>query len=247
MNALVTGATGFVGPYLVRELVDAGYRVRAIAKDPGPLPRGVPLLRKDLSRLRGRDLRAARPDVVFHLAAVAGYYFSRAHPETAFEVNALGTARLFRALEEAGLRCRVVHVGSGDIYADRRRPLREDDPIRPRNEYCASKACGEMLAAARARAGWDVVLLRPFNHIGPGQSADFVAPAFARQIARAEAGRASRVIRTGDLTPVRDFSDVRDVARAYRLAAERAPGGGPFNVSSGRGTRIRALLDLLLA
>jgi GDP-4-dehydro-6-deoxy-D-mannose reductase len=246
MIALVTGATGFVGPLLVRELLEARYRVRAFAKDPGPLPRQVPLIRRDLAHLRARTLRAMRPDVVFHLAAVSNVPFSKAHPRTTFEVNVLGTARLFRALEEARVRCRVVLVGSADVYASSAGPVTEHAPLRTTNPYSASKACAEAVARSRIRAGRDVVLLRPFNHLGPGQSTAFVAPAFADQIARAEAGVLPPVVRVGDLSPVRDFTDVRDIVRAYRLAAERARAGETYNICSDRGTTIRTLLDLLL-
>jgi GDP-4-dehydro-6-deoxy-D-mannose reductase len=206
----------------------------------------VPLIRRDLAQLRAGTLRAMRPDVVFHLAAVSNVPFSKAHPRATFEINVLGTARLFRALEEARLRCRVVLVGSADIYASSARPVPEDAPLRMTNPYSASKACAEAVARSRIRAGRDVILLRPFNHLGPGQSTAFVAPAFADQIARAEADLIPPVIRVGDLSPVRDFTDVRDIVRAYRLAAERARGGEVYNICSDRGTTIRALLDLLL-
>jgi len=247
MRALVTGANGFVGQYLVRELLNARWRVSGFGVGPARMPRGVSFREIDVAKLRPADLKGAKPDVVFHLAAISNVPFSKGNPQATFEINAAGTAALYRALEERRIRCRVVFVGSGDIYAASRRPIREEDPVEPANPYSASKLCADAISRAWAARGWDIVILRPFNHTGPGQATSFVAPTIAEQIARAEAGRGPARVRIGNVTPVRDFSDVRDIARAYRLAAERAKAGVVYNVSSDRGTPIWSVLGTLLS
>ncbi len=247
MNCLITGATGFVGPYLIRQLLDARAHITTIADRSTRLPRGVRFIRADITKLRPRDLKGLRPDVVFHLAAISNVPISTADPLHTFRINTLGTACLFRALEARGIRCRIVFVGSSLMYAQTPKPMVESTPIRPGNPYAASKACAEAISLAWAARGSDIVVLRPFNHTGPGQSTDFVAPSFAAQIALAESGAAPPVVRVGDLGAIRDFTDVRDMARAYVLAAERAKSGRVYNISSDRGTSIRDLLDTLLS
>lgn len=243
MHALITGATGFAGHYLVRELLREEWTVTALARDQNSLPPSVPFLHRDLADLTSRDLRDLRPDVVFHLAGFSSVSIASSAPHEVFQVNSVGTSRLFYALDDAGIRARVVVISSGNVYAPADHPAREEDPILPVNPYAASKICAESLALAWARRGMDVVLLRPFNHIGPGQATSFVAPAVADQIARAELGLTEPVLHIGDLTPVRDFTDVRDVARGYRLAALRGESGAIYNLSSDRGVSIDDLIS----
>lgn len=224
MKALVTGASGFVGRHLVRALLERGWRVAPLAVD--------------LRRLEPRHLRGVRPDAVFHLAAISHVPTCQGDPALAFAVNVAGTQRLFRALP----RVRTIHVSTGDVYGRTRvSPITEDTPPRPLNAYSASKLCAESVALAGG-----AVVLRPFNHTGPGQAHGFVVTDFASQIARAEAGLVSPVIRVGNLSPVRDFLDVRDVVRAYLLAIDRARPGIPYNIASERGVPIFDLLDRLL-
>ncbi len=220
MRALVTGSTGFVGTHLVRELASAGWKVdrfRGDVRDP-------------------REARRYRGDAVFHLAAQANPGLSFRDPAGTFEVNALGTLRLLRALE--GFRGRVLVVSTGELYRPARRAHRETDPLLPRNPYALSKLAAEEIA--RAQDGLDVVVARPFNHTGPGQRPPYVCPSLAKQV------RTRRVIRAGQLRSIRDFTDVRDVARAYRLLVERGRRGETYNVASGRGRSIREILDLLI-
>lgn len=233
MRALITGASGFVGGYLAAALREAGWAVTTLDRRP-PADLVVDLERDALPRLTF--------DAVFHLAAFSNPSASREDPGAAYAANARGTARLARAIR-AG---RLVLASSCHVYGDvpaAENPVAESRLPRPRTPYASSKLCAEGLA----KAAWkDVVVLRPFNHTGPGQSPPYVCPAIARQVARAEAGRGPRVLEVGALAPRRDFFDVRDMARAYVLAAERARPGETYNVASGRAVSIGEIVDGLL-
>ncbi|MBV8879166.1 MAG: NAD-dependent epimerase/dehydratase family protein [Planctomycetaceae bacterium] len=230
-SALVTGASGFVGTHLVRELRGAGWKVLTASL------RG----RADLSGdLRTLPLDRVRADVVFHLAGFSSPQASVDHARDAFDANAALTARLVRQVR-AG---RFIIASSSQVYGPRPDRTSEAAPALPKTPYAASKLCGEALALA---AGRDVVILRPYNHTGPGQSADFVCPAIARQVARAEAGLDPAVVRVRALAPRRDFFDVRDMARAYRLAAERGRSGEIYNVATGDPVSIEEVARRLLA
>ncbi|MBI2932219.1 MAG: GDP-mannose 4,6-dehydratase [Planctomycetes bacterium] len=220
MRALVTGGDGFVGRYLVAALQQAGWTVE--------------LFRGDVRRPDA--LRRFRGDAVFHLAAQAHPARSREIPMETFEVNVLGTQRVLEAL--SGFGGRILVVSTGDIYRPDRQPRQETDPIEPRSPYGWSKRLAE--AVARAQDRLDIVIARPFNHTGPGQSEAYVCPGFARQVAT------RRVVRVGELGSVRDFLDVRDVVRAYLLLIERGRRGETYNIASGHGWRIGQILNTLI-
>jgi GDP-4-dehydro-6-deoxy-D-mannose reductase len=230
MKAAVTGANGFVGRHLVAALREAGWTVRTLDR------RGPADVVGDLLRV---PLRGVKADVVFHLAGFASPAASEDAAAASFDANAAATARLFREVS-AG---RFVLASSGHVYAPSPRPIAEDGALDPRTPYAASKLCGEALARASGR---DLVVLRPFNHTGPGQSDAYVCPRIARGIARAEAGLAPAVLELGPLDSRRDFFDVRDMVAAYRLAAERAASGAVFNVGTGTPVSIREILGILL-
>jgi len=231
MKAFVTGAAGFVGRRLVDALRDAGWRVITSART-GPAD-----LRGDLLRV---PLRGVSADVVFHLAGFANPTASIEDASRTYANNTEVTARLVRETR-AG---RYVVASTCQVYGPRPDRTPESAPVSPRNPYAASKLCAEALALA---SGKEVVVLRPYNHTGPGQSDQYVCPRIARQIARAEAGLGPRIIKVGALAPQRDFFDVRDMVRAYRLAAERARPGEVYNVSTGHAVSIGEVLGMLLA
>jgi GDP-4-dehydro-6-deoxy-D-mannose reductase len=243
MRALVTGAHGFVGPHLVAHLRAHGDDVSVLDRS-GPAPVDItdgPAVADALA--------TARPEVVYHLAGWADVGASWSDPVGAFRANAEGTLNVLLACRDAGVE-RVVSVGSADVYgvvepADL--PLTERSPLRPTSPYAASKAAAEQIAQqAHLGYGLGVISVRPFNHLGPGQSDRFVAPALAARIARAEhAG--DDAITVGNLTARRDFTDVRDVVRAYRLLVERGEPGEIYNVCSGRDLAIQELADRLVA
>jgi GDP-4-dehydro-6-deoxy-D-mannose reductase len=261
MTVLVTGADGFVGRWVLRALVEAGHEVVG-AVQPGP-PRedglsdaeraSVLWIPLELGDLRSVQQLAARPyDAVIHLAAIASGGDALRDPGVAWAVNAAGTARL---LGEFGRRRRagesdpvVLVVSTAEVYgAGNGRPVVETDPVAPRSPYAASKAGAELAALeTRTRTGLKVLIARSFPHTGPGQDERFVAPAFARRLRGARLADA-RVVKVGNLEPVRDFLDVRDVAAAYAALIARGTSGEVYNVASGRGVSLQELFDRLAA
>jgi GDP-4-dehydro-6-deoxy-D-mannose reductase len=241
VRALVTGAGGFVGPYLLDHL-------RASGDEVGGTDLEVDIT--DPASIR-RALEEARPEVVYHLAALSHVGTSWDAPVDVFRVNVEGTLNVLLAALEAGVQ-RVLLIGSAEEYGivpAERMPITEDEQLRPVTPYGASKAAAEM-AASHVYRGRDleVVAVRAFNHLGPGQSDALVAPAIARQVAEAEAEEGGDgVVRTGDLTPKRDFTDVRDVVRAYRLLVEHGEPGEAYNVCTGRAVAVQEVADHLVS
>lgn len=241
MRALVTGSQGFVGTWLVRELEAASHSVVAIDRDDADV--------RDAAAL-ARIVDDARPDVVFHLAAQASVARSYADPVGTYETNVLGTVALLEAVRSAAPAARVVVASSAEVYgasSDHATPLAEDRPLRPVSPYAASKVAQEAAALQYWRSsGIDVVIARSFNAIGPGQSTAFALSAFASQLAAIAAGRSAPVLRVGNLDAVRDFTDVRDVVRAYVAMAERGEAGGVYNIASGVGRSVADALAVLV-
>lgn len=229
MKALVTGASGFVGRHLTRSLREAGWAVLTSDRH-APADLVGDLLKLPLSRIKA--------NVVFHLAGFSNPSASVEHALDAFAANALATARVVREVRAD----RYVIASTCQVYGPRPGRSTEETPPRPRTPYSASKLCGESLALS---SGKNVVVLRPYNHTGPGQSPTYVCPSIARQIARAEAGVGPRMIKLGALAPEKDFFDVRDMVRAYQLAAERGVAGEIYNVATGRPVSIREILQRL--
>jgi GDP-4-dehydro-6-deoxy-D-mannose reductase len=252
MRALVTGADGFVGKYLVGALQGRGYEVIAAG---GPNAADG-MLRIDVANMETLQhaLDVAKPDTIFHLAGQPFVPHAIEKPLEAFEINAMGTVRMLEAVRTSGKARgefpRFVMAGSASVYgriAEAKNPLREDYPIGPVDPYGASKAAAECFATS-AWCSYRIPLLiaRSFNHIGPGQSQDFVVPAFARQLARIKAGLDKPIIQVGNLTTERDFLDVRDVVEAYIAMAEDGDPGEIYNVCSGVPMRIQDILRLLI-
>jgi GDP-4-dehydro-6-deoxy-D-mannose reductase len=243
MKVAVTGARGFVGPHLVAHL-------EAMGDDVVPLDRHGPhsVDITDAEAVHSR-LLAARPDVVYHLAALSHVGESWKSPAASFRVNAEGTLNVLRACTELAVG-RVVVVLSSEEYgrvSPEDLPLTEDSPLRPVTPYGAAKAAADLLALqAFLGDGLATIRVRPFGHTGPGQSDRFVVPALAARIARAEEEGVDE-IPVGSLDAVRDLTDVRDVVRAYRLLAERGEPGEVYNVCSGTGVSVQAIADRLLA
>jgi GDP-4-dehydro-6-deoxy-D-mannose reductase len=259
MRILITGVTGFVGPYLANELAaEPEVELFGMAWNghdqatAALLPTGMRMLTGDITddnSIRA-VLEAASPEVVFHLAGASSGAAAWRRPAECLEINALGTLRLLEGIRRLGLDATTIVASSGEVYGtadDEAHPLTEDSPLRPLSPYAASKASQDLVAAQYPRAyGMRVIRLRLFNHTGPRHPAMFVASSFARQIARIERGFQEPVLEVGNLDARRDFVDVRDVARAYRLAAQRELGGDVFNVCSGHAVSVRHILDLLV-
>ena len=237
---LVTGSRGFVGGHLVPRLEERGFR-----------PLGTD--REDLDVTDPKAVAAIvageRPDAVVHLAAVSSVAAARSDPREAFRVNFAGARNLLAAVSRHVPRARVLLVGSGEAYgplAAEAAPFDETAALRPVSVYGRSKAAADLLGAAWSGRGLDVVRVRAFNHTGPGQSDDFVLASFARQLCEIEKHQQSPVIRTGNLESIRDFLDVGDVVAAYAALLDPRVPQGAYNVASGTGLRIGALLERLM-
>jgi GDP-4-dehydro-6-deoxy-D-mannose reductase len=245
-RALVTGASGFAGDYLVRHLLGLGYDVvGGVHGAGGGLPEGCRAAELDVSA--GPMVREvvveARPDEVYHLAGISRPVGGRV--EEFYEVNFKGALNLLEAVREHAPGAGVLLVGSAYAYGRVDRPIPETEPMNPINHYGVSKASADLLAYGYALEGLRVLRARPFNHSGPGQSPDFVLPTLVDQFAEIEAGRREPVIRLGNLDSVRDFSDVRDIVRGYHLVLQRGRSGEPYNLGRGRGTSVRELFELV--
>lgn len=254
MKALVIGGAGFVGTHLLRYLARQGFALAA-TKLPGEQlacdqARSYDLDIQDAQAVAAL-LREVEADYVFHLAAMASTSFSWQHPDVTMQINVLGTLHVLDGLRGLPKAPRLLLVGSGEEYGSvhpDQVPITEETLLRPGNVYAISKATQTMLGTLYAKAyGLEVVCSRAFNHIGPGQSLSFVVPDFCQQIACIERGEQEPVLRVGNLEARRDFTDVRDVVRAYVLLLERGRAGEIYNVGSGGAISISRLLELLLA
>ena len=247
-RVLITGITGFAGSHLAEHAVASGDEVHGLAFEEPPygnlsaVANDVRIHRGDLgdpAAVRAAVI-AVRPDVIVHLAGQAVPVLAAQDPQAAIRVNVLGTSAVVEAARPDGIR--VVFASSAEVYGVPDGPAREDAPLRPPNAYAATKVAAEALVRTLS----DAVILRPVNQVGPRQHPALAASAFARQIALAEQGAAEPVIRHGRLDASRDMIDVRDMARAYRLAAD-LDGQRTFNVGSGRTVAMQELFDTLVA
>jgi GDP-4-dehydro-6-deoxy-D-mannose reductase len=240
MRALVTGARGFVGRHLIALLEAHGDTVHGVDRVDGP----------DLSDARGwRELvTAVEPEAVYHLGGWSDVGASWDEPRAAFDANAVGTLNVLQACR--GRPLRVLVVSSADVYGKvilTELPLAEEAPLRPITPYAASKVAADFLGLqAWLGYGLEVLRVRAFNHLGPGQTNRFVAPALAERIARNELDGTEEVP-VGNLTPRRDFTDVRDVVRAYRLLVEHGEPGEAYNVCRGHDLAISELAERLVS
>lgn len=237
MRALVTGGSGFVGRWLVEHLREAGDEVVLATADVTD------------AEASAEEIGAAEPEALYHLAALAHVGESWDNPAETFAVNALGTVHVLEGARRCASVPRVLLASSAEVYGrvtPDQVPLTEDAPLRPVTPYAASKIAAEF-SALQAYLGYEIptVRARAFNHVGPGQAATFVVPALARRIAAAAQSR-SRSIPVGNLAAERDFTDVRDVVRAYRLLIERGEPGAVYNVCSGRPLAVAALVERLV-
>jgi GDP-4-dehydro-6-deoxy-D-mannose reductase len=256
MRVFITGATGFAGSHLVDELLAAGHQLFALvhgrtSHQPLPNHPGISAVEGDLGDLPALKaaVAVARPDVVYHLAGQASPPRSWDDPALTLAVNSGGTANLLEAIVAYG-RPRVVLVTSAEIYGAVGRgelPITENSPPRPSHPYGVSKLAAGLLAPLYARRyDLPVVEARPFNHIGPRQALGFVVPDFASQLARIKLGRQPPTIAVGNLDAERDFTDVRDVTRAYRALAESGRPGEAYLICSGQPVSIHYLLNVLV-
>jgi GDP-4-dehydro-6-deoxy-D-mannose reductase len=195
------------------------------------------------------DIEVARPDAVIHLAARTFVPDSFADPRSTFDVNLMGTLNLLQVLSAGKFGGRTLYVSSGDVYGlvpEAELPVLESRPPAPRSPYAVSKVAAEHLCRQwQLTERLDIVIARPFNHIGPGQGLQFVVPAMASQVAAMSATGVVADIVTGDIDVTRDFSDVRDVVTAYAAMLLKGQSGETYNVASGHEVKIRDILQTL--
>lgn len=258
MRALITGINGFVGGHLAEHLLaEPGWQLWGAVREPElrlPALQGrvvpVPVDLLDAAAVC-RMVAAAQPEVIFHLAA-------QAHPPTSFRdpggtltANILMQLNVLEAVRAAGISPTILVVGTGEEYGAVRPdeiPVDEDTPLRPVSPYAVSKVAQDMLGYQYFAAhGLKTIRVRPFNHTGPRQEERYVATEFAYQIARIEAGLQPPVVRVGNLEARRDFTDVRDIVRAYQLAVERGAPGAVYNIGTGEPVAIATILQTLLS
>ncbi len=254
MRILITGAGGFVGSHLINDLERAGHEVGAVDRIPGTLEQRLPgrSWRGDLAvpGSIAAIVSTWRPDAVAHLAGWAHVGQSWQQPAEVFEANVVATIRVYTALAASSVaRPRFLYISSADVYgsapAPEDLPFTEASVARPESPYAASKFSAEIaLAALRREFPAELLIVRPFNHIGPGQSPRFAIPSFARQVAEIATGQ-RKALRHGNLNPRRDFLDVRDVVRAYRLILEGGRDGDLYTISSGVSHSMREIVEKL--
>jgi len=250
-RVLVTGAAGFAGSHLLEQLASDGVAIAAWSHRPGSPPVDTPATWSAVDVLDAgavsRAIASAAPDVIYHCAGHAQTSGSTSGIGATLATNVRGTANLLAAVERHAPRARVIVTSSAFVYKPSAVPLDETSTIGPTGAYAVSKLAQDTLALRAASRGLDVIVARPFNHIGPRQSADFVASSIARQVALIEQGRMAPELRVGNLAAKRDFTDVRDVVAAYRKIASAAQAGECYNVCSGRAVAIDELMRGLVA
>lgn len=254
MKTLIIGAGGFVGSYLIEELLSRGWEVCATKLPAETIPAKGSYETADLDILREEDilrlLSEKKPDCIFHLAAQSSVALSWKKPALTVDINIKGSVDLLEAVRKAELSSKVIFIGSGEEYgyaANRSTAVSEDVAPEPANIYAVTKLTQNMIGSLYAKAyKMDIVSVRAFNHIGPGQAPQFVVSDFCKQAAEIEAGLREPVIRVGNLAAKRDFTDVRDIVRAYAEIALSGRSGETYNVGSGKAVSIQHILDKII-
>ncbi len=234
LTVFLTGGTGFVGQYINQfadlNIINADFDIR------------------DYQSVN-EAFSGIEPDWVIHLAAQSFVPRSFDNPQETFDINFGGTFNLLSVLKKHNFKGRLLFVGSGDVYGvieEQKLPIIENQPLKPRNPYSVSKVAAEALCYQWSQTeAFEVVMVRPFNHIGPGQSDMFVVSDFAKQITQIKLGLKKPELQVGDIDITRDFTDVRDVIKAYRLLLQKGVNGEVYNICSGKETSIRVIIDTL--
>lgn len=254
MKALVVGGGGFVGPYLVKHLKEQGMEVYVTKTEKETLDMDCSGI-YDLDILELNQvtelLNKIRPDYIFHLAAQSSVAYSWKNPGLTIDVNIKGCVNLLDGIRQLDYKPRVLLIGSGEEYGhikDGECPIVEDNVLRPGNIYAATKSCQNMLGKIYSDAyDMDVMMVRAFNHIGPNQTPVFVVADFCKQVADIENGLSEPVIYVGNLSARRDFTDVRDVVRAYAMLVKDGKRGETYNVGRGHAVAIQEILERIVA
>jgi GDP-4-dehydro-6-deoxy-D-mannose reductase len=245
---LITGGTGFVGKHLIQFLKPQSSSIAVLASGGSSSPEPD----VDYHEVDIRDRDAVRsvvgkvePNQIYHLAGVSAVDVSWSIPQLTYEVNVFGANNLFNAAMELPSLPRILNISTSQVYAPSSRPLNEDSLIRPDNPYAASKAMAELLTVGYRRHNTGgIVTARAFNHTGPGQPPSFVLPSIAKQFAEIEAGMKPPKLIVGNIEVKRDFTDIRDVVRAYRALLDQGKPGEIYNVCSGSATSLADIIQM---
>jgi len=254
-QAIIIGAAGFVGSYLAEHL-QTEYNMKV----------AVTKLSHETLEIKNADvynldilnkeeivnlLFKVRPDYIFHLAAQSSVGLSWKNPGLTIDINIKGSINVMDAIRELYYKPRILLIGSGEEYGhikEGETPINEDNRLRPGNIYAATKACQNMIGNIYAKAyDMNLMMVRAFNHIGPTQAPMFVVADFCKQVAEIEKGLRPPVMYVGNLDAKRDFTDVRDVVRAYALLIQKGDAGETYNVGSGHAESIQGILDMIIS
>lgn len=258
MKALITGISGFAGSHLAEFLIEKGYEVFGTFFDKSTFSNLNGFVNKiKVSRCDIRNYDALKnvmedikPDEIYHLAAISFVPTSLKDPKLTFDTNLYGTLNLYQAVIDLEMNPMILFVGSADEYGivnENDLPIKEECPLNPVNPYSISKASSDFLSFFYFKNySLNIIRVRPFNHIGPKQSPEFVCSDFAKQIAEIEKGLREPIIKVGNLEAKRDFTDVRDMVRGYWLALDKGEPGEVYNICSERAIQIKGLLNHLL-
>lgn len=253
MKALIIGGGGFVGGYLAEYLNNSRYEV-CVTKLPNEVIKNNKLKTYDMDVLNFEtvdDLLAHEMfDHIYYLAAQSSVALSWDNPGLTIDVNVKGVSNFLEVIRKLRYETRILLIGSGEEYGyieEGECPVDENKALRPSNIYAATKACQNMLGKIYANAyAIEIMMVRAFNHIGPRQSPQFVISDFCKQVAEIEAGIREPIIYVGNLNVERDFTDVRDVVRAYELIMNYGKKGETYNVGSGQAIKVKTILKKIL-
>lgn len=246
-KALITGAEGFVGPHLMVELAENDYHIIGTSR-----LRQSGFVKMDI--LNYEEVRSVinelKPDVIFHLAGIAFVPSSWQDPELTFQVNTIGALHIFDACRSVGINPVIQIACSSEEYGlvkEKEVPIKETNQLRPLSPYAVSKIAMDFLGYQYCQSyGMKIIRTRAFNHSGPGRGEAYMTSTFAKQIAEIEIGIKKPVIEVGDLTSIRDITDVRDTVRAYRLLTEKGEPGEVYNIATGKGYTAEEILNKLI-
>ncbi|MBI2128984.1 GDP-mannose 4,6-dehydratase [Candidatus Woesearchaeota archaeon] len=259
MRCLITGITGFAGSHLAELLLKKGHEVfgtsrwRSKTENIDHIKSKIKLIEADMRDSHSMDkvIKEAKPDYIFHLAAQSFVQASWVSPADTMETNVIGTINLLEAVRRANISPVIQIACSSEEYGEVKQdeiPIKETHQLRPLSPYGVSKVAEDMLGYQYFKSyGLKIIRTRGFNHTGPRRGEVFVTSNFSKQIVEIEKGKKDPVIFVGNLTAVRDFTDVRDMVNAYLLAAEKGIPGEIYNICSGKGHKIQEVLDLLLS
>lgn len=249
MKVLIIGAGGFAGGYLIKELTACGYEVHATHLQSEEInfdcfKHILDVLDKDNVK---KLINEINPDIIYHLSAQSSVAVSWKKPQLTTEINVIGSINVMEALPDNS---RLILIGSGEEYGFIREnacPIKETENLNPANIYAVSKVCAEMIGKIYHRAyNKDIIMVRAFNHSGAGQAETFVISDFCKQIAEIELNLKFPEIYTGNLSAKRDFTDVKDIARAYRLLGEKGISGKVYNIGRGKAVSIEDILNIAI-